>query len=137
NLEWVQPGSDLHKLFPATGDISDSVGHVLVTAYAVLRPDGQWALMLVNKDQENPQGLRIVFHDESSNSDSSFSGSVDTVTFGSEQYRWHPMPGGGTADPDGPAIRSTIITDAETTYTLPKASVSIIRGRIAPLASRK
>ena len=54
NLEWVQPGSGEHHLFSATSDIQDPAGHVLVTAYAVLRPDGEWSLMLVNKDQENP-----------------------------------------------------------------------------------
>src|SRR5216683_2425081 len=39
NLEWVQPGNGKHRVFPALADIVDSAGHVLVTAYAVRRPD--------------------------------------------------------------------------------------------------
>ena len=38
--EWVEPKDAEHQLFRAVGDIKDSSGHVLVTAYAVLRPDG-------------------------------------------------------------------------------------------------
>ena len=43
NLDWVEPGDGVHTLFPASSDVVDSSGHVLVTAYAVLRPDGQWS----------------------------------------------------------------------------------------------
>jgi hypothetical protein len=31
----------------------DGAGHELVTAYAVKRPDGRWAVMTVNRDQQN------------------------------------------------------------------------------------
>ena len=53
NTEWVQPGIGVHKMFSGHGDISDAVGHPPATAYALLRPDAQWALMPVNRDQEN------------------------------------------------------------------------------------
>ena len=95
NLEWVQPGNGKHAVFPATVDIDDPAGHSLVTAYAVQRPDGQWSLMLVNKDQENAYPVRIAFNDSASKADSSFTGPVDVVTFGSEQYHWNPASTGG------------------------------------------
>ena len=48
----------------------DPAGHKLVTAYAVQRPDGQWALMIINKDQENPIiPVRLAFHDAGTNTD--------------------------------------------------------------------
>jgi hypothetical protein len=131
NLEWVQPGSGKHQLFPASTNVEDSAGHRLVTAYAAQRPDGQWALMIVNKDQENSHSIRLAFHDASSNTDSLFAGPVDMITFGSAQYHWNPEPNGGTANPDGPAAKSRIIADPATTYTLPKASVTVLRGQIA------
>ncbi len=53
NLEWVQPGAGEHQMFPAKSDIDDGAGHTLVTAYALKRPDGQWSLMIVNRDQQN------------------------------------------------------------------------------------
>ncbi len=130
NLEWAQPGNGKHTLFPAESDISDSAGHALVTAYAVLRPDGQWALMIVNKDQGNPHAVKIEF-EGANDVESFFTGSVDVRTFGSEQYVWHPTPAGGSADPDGPIARSTISADRNTTFTLPKASVTVIRGKTA------
>ncbi len=139
NLEWVQPGSGEHRIFPSTSEIRDAAGHVLVTSYAVLRPDGQWSLMLVNKDQESPHPVRIAFHSHARGSDSHFAGSVDVVTFGSEQYKWHTdlklVPVGGSADPDGPAARSTISAGVDTIYTLPKASVTVIRGKLAVTVS--
>ena len=131
NLEWVQPGNGAHKVFPATSDILDPAGHNLVTAYAVFRPDGQWSLMIVNKDQETPHSVRLAFHDATANADSQFAGPVDRITFGSEQYHWIAAPDGGSANPDGPAIRSQIAAGPTTTYTLPKASVTVLRGRIA------
>src|SRR5437667_85304 len=42
--EWVQPKDADHKLFTAISDVKDAQGHVLVTAYPVLRPDGPWSL---------------------------------------------------------------------------------------------
>lgn len=139
NLEWVQPGSGEHRIFPSASDIHDAAGHVLVTSYAVLRPDGEWSLMLVNKDQETPHSVTISFQNERSKSDSYFAGPVSIVTFGSEQYRWHTdlrlVPVGGSADPDGPSARSTISAKRDTVYTLPKASVTVIRGKLAAGAS--
>jgi len=131
NLEWVQPGNGSHKVFPANSDITDPAGHNLVTAYAVLRPDGQWSLMIVNKDQENSHPVRLAFHDANTNADSVFAGQVDMITFGSEQYRWIAEPNGGSANPDGPPERSQITAGPTTMYTLPKASVTVLRGHIA------
>jgi hypothetical protein len=129
NQDWVEPGAGRHEVYPARSDVVDPAGHVLVTAYALRRPDGQWAALLVNKDQENPHAVRIVFDD--AGRERTFAGPVTLVTFGSEQYRWHPEPGGGRADPDGPAARSTLTGGPQTTYTLPKASITVVRGRLA------
>jgi hypothetical protein len=129
NQDWVEPGAGRHEVYPARSDVVDPAGHVLVTAYALRRPDGQWAALLVNKDQENPHAVRIVFDD--AGRERTFAGPVTLVTFGGEQYRWHPEPGGGRADPDGPAARSTLTGGPQATYTLPKASVTVVRGRLA------
>ena len=129
NLEWVQPGYGNHRVFPARSDVEDPAGHKLVTAYAVQRPDGQMSLLVINKDQLNAHAVRLEFN--SDQGDKFFSGPVSFVTFGSEQYHWHPSETGGYADPDGPAARSTISARADTIYTLPKESITVIRGRVA------
>ena len=135
NLDWVQAGDGAHHLFPASIDIRDEAGHTLVTAYAALRPDGQWSLMIVNKDQENAHSVGIAFDDSKSGKVSHFSGAVAAITFGSAQYQWHPdekNPIGGRADPDGPALRSTIQAAADTRFDLPASSVVVLRGTISP-----
>jgi len=131
NLEWVQPGNGEHRLYPASSDIQDPANHTLVTAYAALRPDGQWSLMVVNKDQENAHKVRIVFHNAKDNGDAFFAGDVDLITFGSAQYQWHPDMNNGTADPDGPPTCSKITAAADTAFELPSASITILRGAIA------
>ena len=59
NLDRVQPGSGSHDVFHAKSDVEDGAGHAMVTAYAVARPDGQWSVMLVNRDQETAHKVRI------------------------------------------------------------------------------
>jgi hypothetical protein len=129
--EWAEPGSGEHRVFPASSDVHDDAGNVLVTAYALRRPDGDWSLMLVNKDQETPHVVKIGFQEDESKPPNYFSGPISMVTFGSEQYQWHSNIRGGIADPDGPAARSTIAATESTSYTLPKASVTVLRGKLA------
>jgi hypothetical protein len=83
----------------------------------------------IAKDQENPHSVQIAF-DRVGAKQSHFHGPVSMVTFGSEQYQWHSNINGGTADPDGPAARSTITGNASTRYTLPKASVTVLAGKL-------
>ena len=131
NLEWVQPGAGVHKVFPAASDIHDGAGHNLVTTYAVLRPDGQWSLLIVNKDQENAHTVNVSFDDADKKSAAFLTGPVSVTTFGKAQYAWHPDRNGGTADPDGPAAKSAVNAGAGTAFTLPAASVTVIRGAVA------
>jgi len=129
NTEWVQPGNGVHKTFSAKGDIADIDGHEMVTAYALLRPDGQWSLLVVNRDQENAHKLQIQF--DQADGSHSFTGQVAMTTFGSAQYQWHPNREGGIPDPDGPAAKSTISANADTIYDLPAASMTVLRGKIS------
>jgi len=132
--EWAQPGSGEHRVYSSASDIVDGAGHVLVTAYALQRPDGDWSLMLVNKDQENAYPVHVSFEGAAKNEMKLFSGQISVVTFGSEQYKWHSdseNPIGGVADPDGPPAHATVNAGPDTVFCLPKASVTIIRGKIA------
>jgi F5/8 type C domain len=127
--EWAEPKDAEHRLFHAASDIKDSYGHVLVTAYAVLRPDGQWSLMLINKDYSLAHTVSIQFHDDDAGTDRFFVGPVARVTFGKEQYTWHPALRDGYADPDGPAAKSTLPAGTDH-FTLPAASMTVLRGRV-------
>jgi F5/8 type C domain len=128
--EWAQPKDAEHRLFRASSDVKDAEGHVLVTAYPLQRPDGQWSLMLINKDYDHAHQVHVVFHPRDSNPPQSFLGPVTMITFGKAQYQWHPNRKSGYADPDGPAATSTLVGDERTLYTLPAASVTVLRGNV-------
>jgi hypothetical protein len=132
NREWVVPGSsDVHQLFPAHSDVQDEAGHTLVTAYPVLRPDGQWSLLLINKDQDNAQPVRLSFVDAATKRVQHFTGAVRQSSFGRAQYRWRPgSVESGHADPDGPAAHATLEAGAAESITLPAASITVLTGRV-------
>jgi hypothetical protein len=147
NLEWVQAAGGEHLVFSAKSDVEDGAGHELVTAYAVKRPDGKWAVMAVNRDQQNAHRVRITF-DGPEERESNFSGPIEVSTFGSAQYQWHPAQtrfmahaensgertivatSKGWADPDGPMVHANLTAAKDTMYNLPPASVVVIRGKI-------
>ena len=148
NLEWAAPGDKQDDLFPATGDLDDGAGHAVVTSYALKHADGQWSLLIVNRDQQNPHCVRIEFHNEGSHEKASFDGRVAISIFGKDQYQWHPghtryvghaeytaepsvvAETTGRADPDGPILHSEKIAVNDTSYDLPAASVVVIRGSL-------
>ena len=128
NLEWLKPGAETHRAFSASSDIQDGAGHTLVTAYPVQRPDGSWALLIINKDQDHPHTVRVKFQNSETGISNAFKGEVAEAVFGSAQYRWQPLK--KIADPDGPIVRSNIDAKADTAFELPAASIVVLRGRI-------
>ena len=116
-------------MLPSAVDIKDADGNALVTTYALHRPDGNWSIMLVNRDENNAHSVRVSFEAGGSKR-SGFSGPVRFVTFGSEQYVWINDGPNSHADPDNPPAAKTIAADAQTTFVLPRASVTVIRGKI-------
>ena len=148
NLEWAQPGGGEHRVYSAKSDIGDGAGRELVTAYALKRPDGEWSLLVVNRDQQNAHRVRIAFRGDAEPA-ASFAGPVEVAIFGSGQYKWNPpltrfmahaeeaakptivAYTNGTADPDGPILRSKQEGKKDAVYDLPAASVVVLRGKVA------
>jgi F5/8 type C domain len=130
NLDWVQHGAGEHRFFPASSEVEDDAGNTLVTAYAVARPDGEWSLLVVNKDATNAHSTRIRFAEESTKSERHFEGKISVTTFGADQYVWHTEGSKSHADPDGPPAVSSVDAKADTEFTLPRASITVFRGRI-------
>lgn len=128
NLEWLKPGGEMHRVYSASSDIEDGAGHVLVTAYPVQRPDGDWALLIINKDQDHPHTVRINFRNSESGSAASFEGTVAESVFGRDQYQWQGLK--KIADPDGPIAHSSINANSNTEFELPAASIVVLRGKI-------
>ena len=129
NLEWVKHGAGIHQLFRASGGLKDDAGHALITAYPVKLPDGQWSVMVINKDQSNPHRVTLVFEDETG-TPHSFSGPVTMTTFGSEQYLWRSEGPQSHPDPSLPPVSMTLQAGQNFSLTLPKASLNVLRGKI-------
>jgi hypothetical protein len=150
NREWLEAAGE-NTMYPAVSDVDDGAGHKLVTSYAVHRPDGQWSVMLINKDQHASHKLRLVF--DKDGKEASFAGPVHEAIFGSAQYHWNPahrdfdahlplaedtvakLYTGGHADPDGPIAEKDFTAGKETQYELPPASIVVIRGGLAVQAT--
>jgi F5/8 type C domain len=133
NREWVQHRSGMHHMFPSSTDIKDADGNALVTSYAVHRPDGNWSLLLVNRDETNAHTVRVQFEDSKNKQNTSFSGPVNFVTFGSEQYVWINDGLNSRPNPDHPPVGTTVVAGSETVFTLPKASITVLRGKVVGL----
>ncbi|HXY06290.1 MAG TPA: discoidin domain-containing protein [Terriglobales bacterium] len=128
NLEWVEHGRGEHLLYRAASDLTDGAERALITVYPVLRPDGDWSLLVINKDQSNSHTVQVQFEIDGGNRQT-FSGPVTMITFGSDQYAWHSDGVNSRAEPENPPVTRTLAGRPDASFTLPRASVTVLRGR--------
>jgi len=131
NLDWVQHGGGEHQLYGAVGDLLDEASHELITAYAVKRPDGEWSVMIINKDPSNAHQVKIAFEENGKETGAHFLGTVKSVTFGAVEYVWRPSGPTSHADPAGPAKRATVDWKDGQKVDLPKASIVVLTGKLS------
>ncbi|HJP95514.1 MAG TPA: discoidin domain-containing protein [Pyrinomonadaceae bacterium] len=129
--EWVQTGNGVHDLYAATVDDTQTS----VTAYAVHRPDGLWALMILNKDPNRARAVVVKFHNETTGSEYEFEGAIDLYQYSRKQYelstdRLEPYP-----IRDLPPEHKTLTSTPQLVFQLPAYSLTVIRGRV-PLGER-
>jgi hypothetical protein len=140
--EWMQPVTAYHEIFPVTINemkngalglpavalAEAGVTRPTVTAYAVRRPDKQWALLAINKDPKRAAQLNVQFKISRTQQPVNFVGKVETIQFSRAQYAWRD---GG---PNGHPIRSLppvqFTREASPTYELPPYSLTILRGKL-------
>jgi len=141
--EWMQPVSEQHEIFPVTINQTKTSAHGLsavasaeagvmrptATAYAVRRPDKQWALLAINKDPKRAAQLNVQFKIPGATQPRSFVGQVEVIQFSREQYAWRDD------GPNGHPIRSLPPThrtqEASSFYELPPYSLTVLRGKVA------
>jgi hypothetical protein len=122
--EWAQPVDAAQEIYPVTCNIRDGNGPLHVTAYALHRPDGQWALLLINKDP-HPHAVTVHFQDTAVHT---FVGPVTAISYGEAQYQWHRST--ETADPDLPEARQQVTGGSGMVYHLPGHAITVLRGRV-------
>jgi hypothetical protein len=128
--EWAQPVDAPHLVYRATSDIKNQKGQTLVTAYAVARPDGQLALMVINKDPEQAFAAQITFLDMAKNSRASFQTPLEVYQLSTAQYSWHAYKEKGYPERSLPPKHTVIDGRKEQTILLPPYSLSVVRGKL-------
>jgi hypothetical protein len=122
--DWSAPGGGTHALYPA----STGSGNAWVVAYPLARPDGQWSVLLVNRDFENAHAVQLQF--DTTSGTAWFSGSVTQTQFGPAQYAWIEKGRNSFPNPDGPPSATQASGGNGTSYTLPAASMTVLTGAV-------
>ena len=126
--EWAEPGDGLHELYLATVDEPALHDESLITAYAVLRPDRLWALMVLNKDSSNAHTVEVRFHNEDSGSESEFEGTIDLYQYSRKQYELSADQQEPYPIKDQPPEHRTLRGSTALVMQLPAYSITVIRG---------
>ena len=122
--EWFTFGVPA-RLYRAATD-ARLAGMPAISAYPLQRSDGTWSVMLINKDpQASDVSIEFV---GAAGAKAAFTGTIERVTFGPQQYRWHNAGAGSYPSPDGPPATSRI--RASTDFVLPGTSITIVRGAV-------
>jgi hypothetical protein len=121
--DWAQPGGGQHAMYAADATPRDADGRPLVTAYAVRRPDGRLAVLLLNKDPARSWTLDV--RAGAPGAEQALAGSVDVVAYSRAQYAWHARGDHGFARPDLPPARGR--RPAGAPVTLPPWSLTVVR----------
>ena len=133
--EWLNRGDGVHEVYPAAADVLNKGEEELVTTYAVKRPDGLWAIMLINKDPTRTFEARPLFKTPMARRSSYFKGAVDVYQYSRAQY----VLGGPPREPypvknDDPEHRLVEVReDQPLKISLPPSSLTIIRGEVPNL----
>src|SRR5438876_8466357 len=130
--EWMQPVSEQHEIFPVTINETKNGAHGVarptVSAYAVRRPDKQWALLVINKHPKRVSRLDVQFKIPGAQKPVRFVGQVEVVQFSRQQYAWRDDR------PNGHPVRSLppahFTLEASSLCELPPYSVTVLRGRL-------
>jgi F5/8 type C domain len=140
--QWMQPVSAQHEIFSVTlhetkngvqnlaaaASAGPGLTRSTVTAYAVRRPDKQWALLAINKDPKRAAQLNVQFKVSTSQQPVSFVGRVELIQFSREQYAWRDDGKNGHPIRSLPPVHFT--RDASESYELPPYSLTVLRGKL-------
>jgi hypothetical protein len=130
--EWMQPVGEQHEIFPVSIKETRTRGHgetrPTVTAYAVRRPDKQWALLVINKDPKRAARLEVQFKIAGAKQPVTFAGQVELIRFSRQQYVWHADSSNGHPTRCLPPAH---FTQEASSYELPPYSLTVIRGKVA------
>lgn len=126
--EWVQPGSGEHRLYSTDSDVHNALGAPYITAFTVHRPDGKWAILILNKDSKRSHPVHIRFLNTPTGAVSGFQGRLNQVQYSPIQYAWKAHGEHGYPKRNLPPRKTELVVKPNTIYTLPPCSLTVLRG---------
>jgi hypothetical protein len=126
--QWLGNPTQPHQVYPVQVDLDAPGGQSPLTAYAVHRPDGLWAVMLVNKDPVRGWTAALRFSGQESGQAALLEGPGDLYQFSSAQFRWHADGAKGRPVLGRPAAHIALPAGKAPGTWLPPWSLTVIRG---------
>lgn len=126
--QWAGNPTQPHRVYPARVEgVSDETS--ALSAYAVKRPDSQWAALLINKDPEREWTVTLRFAGPGPDMVAPWRGPTDLYQFSADQYRWRADGERGRPLRDQPP-RHTVLPEQDLAgVRLPPWSLTVVRGR--------
>ena len=126
--EWALPGDETHQIFPAVSDVRSAKGEPLVVAFVTRRPDGQWAILLLNKDPKQSHTAQIRFRNSQTGKAGRWNGPRHVVQYSPKQYEWKADGDNGHPIRNLPPETFAVSDPPDTPVALPAYSLTVIRG---------
>ena len=121
--EWAQTTDAEHALYPVYIDNAGSTTQAIV-AYALRRPDGQWAMLILNKGQDARQ-VRVSI--ENGASRAHLRAPLTVLQYSAKQYQWRPQAELGRPLRSDPP-ETKLVSAPSTVILLPPMSLTVVRG---------
>ncbi len=123
--EWLGPPHGAHTLYPVrTGE--GRVPDPSIAAYAVHRPDEQWAVLILNKSAGHGSSAEISFSDGKSNH--KWLGPAEVLQYSARQYNWVSAGDHGHPGRSEPPSKTIVAKDEPLRLSLPPMSITVVRG---------
>ncbi|MFI5209486.1 MAG: hypothetical protein ACHQ2E_03485, partial [Gemmatimonadales bacterium] len=123
---WADSSGGEHTLFAAEVRPTGSHGDVgLVSAYPLRRPDGRWALLLVNRDAHHAWSVEVLARNDAAGSVPLFTGPLDLWQYSDAQYQWKEAGEESHPVRDEPPSH-LVLKDASRGVVLPPYSITVM-----------
>ena len=122
--DWLDPRGGAHGLYRTICRLGDRPDPA-VSAYTTARPDGKWAVMLVNRSTRRAYPAEITFSHSHSRDRTHFEGLVDVYQLSRSEYTWRAHGDVGYPRPDNAPIHRRVSADH---LVLPPDSLTVVRG---------
>ena len=125
--DWATPGDQPQRLYAAASRVKDKAGRPYLVAYPLRAPDGQWAVMLVNRDADHAHAVDLTTHGADGDHGFFTRGMLGVVQYSPAQYQWLEKGEASRPSRDEPPVRFSVKAGAP--IRVPPMSLTVVRGQ--------